>query len=268
MTGKRRPVVAGTFYPGRRDVLEKTVAACIGEYKQEKAVGGIVPHAGYIYSGSTCGRFFAAVEVPDRVVMLGPKHAHAGAACALWSGGAWETPLGEVKIDEVLTSKILEKCPDLEPDEAAHIEEHSLEVILPFVQYVNPGAKITPIAFGAMSEETVSAMGAGIALAIEETDGDTLVIVSSDMSHYVNAAEAERLDYLALAEVEKLDALRLVEVVHRNRITMCGVWPAAVGIITARALGAERGEVVEYTNSGKTSGDYNQVVGYAAVKFR
>ncbi|UCE26862.1 MAG: AmmeMemoRadiSam system protein B [Candidatus Coatesbacteria bacterium] len=267
MTGTRKPVVAGTFYPARRDTLTDTVAACIGEREPAKAIGGIVPHAGYIYSGPTCGAFFAAVEVPAQVILLGPKHTYAGADYALWSGGAWETPLGEVTVDEELASAILERCPGVEPDESAHFEEHSLEVILPFIQYVNPDAKVVPIAFNAMDSGTLMGFGEGIATVISDRNIDALIVVSSDMSHYVSAAEAERLDRMALAGVEKLDATQLVDVVRRNRISMCGVWPAAVGVVAARALGAERGEVIKYTNSGEASGDYNQVVGYAAVKF-
>jgi AmmeMemoRadiSam system protein B len=267
MKGARRPVVAGSFYPRNRDVLEKAVVTCIGEREPTKAVGGIVPHAGYIYSGPACGKFFAAVEVPDSVVMLGPKHSHTGAEYALWPGGAWETPLGEVQIDETLASEILDKCPDLTSDRDAHVEEHSLEVILPFIQLVNRNARIVPIALGAIDPETLAGLGAGIAMAVKAAGGDTLVVASSDMSHYISAAEAKRLDNMALAEIEKLDASGLVEVVRRNRITMCGVWPSAVGIVAARALGAEHSEVIEYTNSGETSGDYNQVVGYAVVKF-
>jgi AmmeMemoRadiSam system protein B len=267
MMRTRRPVVAGTFYPGRRDALAETVAACMGERRPKKALGGIVPHAGYVYSGQTCGAFFAAVEVPDRVVLLGPKHAYAGADYALWPGGAWETPLGEVSVDGELSASILERCSGIEPDESAHLEEHSLEVVLPFIQYVNADAEVVPIALTAMDDETLSEFGEGIAAVISERSDEVLIVVSSDMSHYVSAAEAERLDRMALTEIEKLDAAQLVEVVRQNRITMCGVWPAAVGIVAARALGAERGEVVEYTNSGEASGDYNQVVGYAAVKF-
>lgn len=268
MNGTRRPVVAGAFYPGRRDALEKTVAACVGDRAPAPAVGGIVPHAGYVYSGPTAGTFFAAVDVPGRVILLGPKHTYAGVEYALWPGGAWETPLGELPVDEELAEAVLSRCPGLEPDEAAHREEHSLEVILPFVQYVNPAAKVVPVAFGAMLSETAADFGGGIAAAIGEIEDDVLIIVSSDMSHYVSAAEAERLDGMALAEVERLDAARLVDAVQRNGITMCGVWPAAVGIVAARALGAKRGEVIKYTNSGETSGDYNQVVGYAAAAFK
>jgi AmmeMemoRadiSam system protein B len=268
MTAARKPVVAGAFYAGFWDALSKTVAACIGERNPDEAVGGIVPHAGYIYSGPTAGKFFASVKVPGTVVLLGPKHTYAGADYALWPGGAWETPLGEVKINETLASEILEECPGIVPDAGAHVEEHSLEVVLPFIQFVSPETKIVPIAFSAMSAETVADFGAGIAAAINKTGNDVLIVVSSDMSHYVSAAEAERLDSLALAEVEKLDAVRLVEVVQNNHITMCGVWPAAVGIVAARALGAKRGELIRYTNSGETSGDYGQVVGYAAVAFK
>jgi hypothetical protein len=267
MTKTRRPVVAGTFYPGRRDALAENVAVCMGERRPKKALGGIVPHAGYVYSGQTCGAFFAAVEVPDRVVLLGPKHTHAGADYALWPGGAWETPLGEVLVDEELSASILERCSGIEPDESAHLEEHSLEVVLPFIQYVNPNAEIVPIAFNAMDDKTLAEFGEGIAAVINERSDEVLIVVSSDMSHYVGAAEAERQDRIALGEIEKLDAAQLIDVVRRNHITMCGVWPAAVGIVAARALGAKRGEVIEYTNSGEASGDYNQVVGYVAVKF-
>ncbi len=172
MTEVRRPVVAGTFYPGHPGALEKAVAGCIGDTDTAPATGGIVPHAGYIYSGSTAGAFFAAANVPDRVVLLGPKHTHAGADFALWPAGSWETPLGEVPVDEDLAAAVLERCPGLEPEEAAHREEHSLEVVLPFVQYVNREAKIVPIAFSPMSLAMVADFGGGIAAAVSEASSD------------------------------------------------------------------------------------------------
>lgn len=263
----RRPVVAGSFYPGRAGALAKAVADCIGERRPAPAVGGIVPHAGYIYSGPTAGAFFAAVEVPDRVVLLGPKHTYRGSDYAVWPAGSWETPLGETVADEELAQAVLSRCPSLEADEGAHIEEHSLEVILPFVQLVNPKAKVVPIALGPLPPPLISEFGSGIADAITDAPDGALIVVSSDMSHYVSSGEAERLDRLALVEIERLDADGLVETVQKNHITMCGVWPTAVGITAARALGAKNGKVVKYTNSGETSGDYNQVVGYAAVVF-
>lgn len=230
-------------------------------------MGGICPHAGYIYSGATAGVLFAAAEVPDVVLLLGPKHHYAGADFAIWPAGAWLTPLGEVPVHEALAADLLTASSLFTADETAHIPEHSLEVILPFIQVANPTASIVPVAVGRASPAELTELADAVARAVSPRRDGVLVVVSSDMTHYEPAEVAEAKDRLALERLVALDAEGLINVVRERDISMCGVWPAAVALGAFRRLGARGGTVLAYTNSGAASGDYRQVVGYAAVAF-
>ena len=263
----RTPVVAGQFYPADEEALRRELAGCVPAAERRRYLGGLCPHAGYIYSGATAGELFGRLDVPGTVVLLGPKHRAEGAPYAVWPAGAWRTPLGDAPVNDEVAAAILEKCPLLEADEAAHRAEHSLEVVVPFVQFVNPAAAIVPVALGPMSWARVAATGEGLAAALAPYRDDVVVIISSDMTHYESAAAAERKDALALERLTALDAEGLLEVVRAHDISMCGVWPAAVALMAFRALGGTAGTLIRYANSGETSGDYDHVVGYAALSF-
>ncbi|MEE9456106.1 MAG: AmmeMemoRadiSam system protein B [bacterium] len=263
----RLPIVAGQFYPADEASLRRELATYVVAAERERYPGGLCPHAGYVYSGPTAGELFARLDVPAVVVLLGPKHHEAGAPYAVWPAGAWRTPLGDAPVNEEVAAALLEKCPLLEADEAAHRPEHSLEVVVPFVQYVNPEATIVPVALGPMAAAAVRDTGAGVAAALEPFKENAVVVVSSDMTHYESAASAERKDALAIERLKELDAEGLLEVVASHDISMCGVWPAAVALAALRALGASGGTLIRYATSAEASGDYGHVVGYAALSF-
>ena len=265
--GLRLPIVAGEFYPGDEAALRRELATYVVAAERKRYLGALCPHAGYVYSGPTAGELFARLDVPAAVVLLGPKHHSAGAPYAVWPAGAWRTPLGDASVDEEVAAALLQNCPLLEADESAHRPEHSLEVIVPFVQYVNPDAAVVPVALGPMSSAAVRETGEGVAGALEPFGDDVTVVVSSDMTHYESAASAERKDALAIERLKELDAEGLLEVVGSHDISMCGVWPAAVALVAFRALGASGGTLIRYANSGEASGDYGHVVGYAALAF-
>jgi len=261
------PVVAGQFYPAGEEELRRALAGYIPAAERRRCLGGMCPHAGYMYSGATAGELFGRLDVPGTAVLLGPKHRASGAPYAVWPAGAWRTPLGDALVNEELAGVIIEKCPAWEADEAAHREEHSLEVVVPFVQFVNPEAAIVPVALGPMPAAELVAAAEGLAAALEPYRDDVVVIISSDMTHYESAAAAESKDALALERLTALDAEGLLEVVRAHDISMCGVWPAAVALSAFRVLGATGGTLIRYANSGESSGDYEHVVGYAALSF-
>ncbi len=263
----RSPVVAGQFYPADEESLRRELASYVVPAERERYRGGLCPHAGYVYSGPTAGELFARLDVPSVVVLLGPKHHGAGAPYAVWPAGAWRTPLGDAPVNEEAAAALLDKCPLLEADEAAHVPEHSLEVVVPFVQYVNPGATIVPVALGPMAAAAVRDTGAGIAAALEPFGEDVVVVVSSDMTHYESADSAERKDALAIERLTALDADGLLQVVASHDISMCGVWPAAAALAALQAMGASAGTLIRYATSAEASGDYAHVVGYAALSF-
>lgn len=263
----RKPIVSGSFYPGREDELTQVVAEYTGDAAEaEEGFGGVAPHAGYVYSGATAGKLFSSLKLNDTVILIGPKHNYAGAEYAVWEGGSWETPLGSVEVDETAAAEILSYDSPLIADEDAHLPEHSLEVLLPFIQTINPDAKIVPIAVGPMNENARIKMSAAITKSLSESEKCS-IIISSDMSHYVSAQVAERMDNLAIEQMLVMNPPGLITTVKDNRISMCGVWPAALGMTVMTELGASKGKLVDYTNSGEVSGDFGHVVGYAAIKF-
>jgi len=261
----RHHILAGSWYPASdkemRKVLDDYVAPA-GE--PEEARGVLVPHAGWVYSGKVAGQTFAAVRVPDRVVVLAPNHKGVGSKRAVWARGAWTIPGASLAVDEALAGAVARRA-GLEADTIAHLHEHSLEILLPFIHRRNPAARIVPVCLMRLDAAQLKEIGEGIAAAIEETGEDALVVASSDMSHYVSADDAQLLDGMALKKIEKVDAEGLLKVVERNEISMCGVVPAAVMLFAAVTRGAKRGRLVKYATSGEVSNDYTSVVGYAGM---
>lgn len=262
----RKPCVAGQFYPDTAERLRAYLAESVPESPApERVVGVVAPHAGYVYSGAVAGKVFGRVQVPNAVVLLGPNHTGMGSRAAIVCRGAWATPLGEVPIHEALAEALKAACPLLEEDPRAHNREHSLEVELPFLQYRNPQVRIVPIAFMLRSLADITAVGEGIGAAVAAWPEPVLLVASSDMTHYETHASARAKDLLAIEKVLAVDPPGLLHTTGQHAITMCGVVPTAVLLTAARRLGAVKGELIAYATSGETSGDYDQVVGYAGL---
>ncbi len=263
----RSASVAGQFYPARKEVLEATVRSLIPAAESVvSAIALIAPHAGYVYSGLVAGETYAGVAIPDEVVLLGPNHTGRGHLAAVYARGQWETPLGQTPIAENLAARILAACPDADEDMVAHRTEHSLEVQLPFLQVLAPRTRIVPVCIGHLSLEILLRIGDGLGRALLASEPRPLIVASNDMSHFESGSIARRKDNLALDRVLALDPEGLYRVVRDNRISMCGVLPVVVMLQAARALGAMRGELVAYRNSGDVTGDQSEVVGYAGVR--
>lgn len=263
---QRHPAVAGQFYTGSGPELSRELAALIPFTEKKRKVTGIIaPHAGYMYSGAVAGKVYAAIEIPSRVLILGPNHRGLGAAAALHPGGEWLTPLGPVPVDTDLTRLLLQHVPFVQSDAIAHQYEHSLEVQLPFIRYLRPDVAISAICLGHADFDAVRRIGAGIATALRSFGDDVLIVASSDMTHYESADSAKRKDELALGRVLALDPKGLLEVCRKEQITMCGVVPSAIMLSAAGALGATQADLVAYATSGDVTGDNRQVVGYAGV---
>jgi MEMO1 family protein len=266
---QRKAAVAGSFYPGSKheliDMLEEFTDP---KAARLKALGVISPHAGYIYSGACAGKVFSQVEVPEDVIVLAPNHRGIGADVAVWDEGSWLTPLGEVKVNTELARLIKTECSLVESDESAHKSEHSLEVQLPFLQFLKPGFRLVPLCLLRMSFDNCEDLGKAIAKALKEYGKPALIVASSDMSHYISAQAAKKQDNLALEQVLKLNPTGLYHAVYEHDITMCGFIPASVMLVVAKALGAKEAEVIDYRNSGDVTGDYKEVVAYAGVMVR
>ena len=205
----------------------------------------MVPHAGYIYSGRIAGATFARIDVPEHVVVLGPNHTGLGRARALWSRGAWRTPLGEIDIAEDLAD-CLKRHARLDDDELAHVHEHAIEVLLPFLKRKQPRVRIAPVCLARLSLADCLALGEALAVGIREFGRRVLLVCSTDMSHYISAELARELDQLALDQIQTLNPSGLYQTVTERRISMCGFVPTTVGLAAARALGAAHVELVAY----------------------
>lgn len=263
---QRQPAVAGQFYPGSEDKLRAALSQLIPENASPKPVKGIIsPHAGYVYSGAISGKVYSQVTIPDTVLIIGPNHHGSGAAAALFPDGEWLTPLGASSVNSRLNSLLLRHTPYIQSDSVAHQLEHSLEVQLPFIQYLRPDVTISALCIGHGDYPPLRDIGRGIAAAVKEYGGEVLIVASSDMTHYESADSAREKDKKALERVLELDGKGLLDVCHLRHITMCGVAPATVMIEAALQLGATQADLVAYGTSGDVTGDRDQVVGYAAV---
>lgn len=262
----RTAAVAGQFYSGDKERLRRDVESLMVAATPQSSIAVMSPHAGYVYSGGVAAKTFSQVIIPDKVVILGPNHHGRGHAAAVYSDGAWETPLGRVEVASELAERLLAECPMAAPDSIAHTYEHSLEVQVPFIQYLSPDSRIVPLCISHMPLNTLLALGDGLARAISSCKDKPLIVASSDMTHYESGEVARKKDFLALDKVLALDPEGLYEVVSEHRISMCGVLPAVVMLQASLALGATKAELVAYSNSGDVTGDQSEVVGYAGVR--
>jgi AmmeMemoRadiSam system protein B len=264
----REPAVAGRFYPGDPVTLAATLRRLLhSDVEPAPALALMGPHAGYVYSGAILGETYAAVKIPPTVVVMSPNHTGRGARQSLWSGGPWLTPNGPVQIDDELAAAIEAKT-SATFDRAAHRHEHAIEVHIPFIHACREDARIVPITLGRLDYPDCERLGRALAEVIRAHPTDVLIAASTDMSHYVDAATAERMDRMALDAVLALDPSRLHRTVEEHQISMCGYVPTTVALVAAKALGATTSELVRYGNSGEASGDYDRVVGYAGAIIR
>ena len=265
----RLPVAADKFYPGDPTVLRQTIAELIPASVAEpvKAQGVIVPHAGYVYSGAVAGETFARIEIPETVILLGPNHHGQGEAVALGTEN-WAMPMGEVPFAVDLAAFILKESEVIRADNRAHRFEHSLEVQLPFLQYFQERLSIAPLVVSHISYQDCLQVAADIVRAVKAYDGPVLLVASTDMTHYESRKNAAFKDHLALEHILNRDPEGLYATVVANRISMCGFVPTTITLLAALELGAEKAELVRYTDSGEASGDTSQVVGYAGLVLR
>lgn len=262
----RQPAVAGLFYASRPGDLERDVRSFLGAAGPAgPAVGAVVPHAGYVYSGPVAGAVYARIAIPRSAIVLCPNHTGRGAPAALDPSDAWRTPLGDVPLARRLAERLLTLAPSLEWDSEAHRREHSLEVQLPFLQVLRADVEIVPVCLGAASLPLCREVGEAIAALAAEEDEPLLALASSDMNHYESRVVGRAKDDLALARIEALDAEGLFQTILTRSISMCGFLPATALLFAARAVGASRAQVVARRDSGDETGDDSSVVGYAGV---
>ncbi len=266
----RTPVVAGQFYPSSPKTLEREVGGYLAKAdRKEDAIGVISPHAGYIYSGPVAGKVLGGIKTKPAYVIIGPNHTGMGAPFSMDTEEAWQTPLGEVRIDSGLAEEILKRTTHIEKDRDAHSCEHSIEVQLPFLQVAHAGKDFVfvPIIVSHARLGVYKEIGRGIASAISESGkrGSVTLIASSDMTHYEGHDTAKEKDSIAIRSILNLNEDELDRVVREFDISMCGYAPTCIMLACAKMLGAKTARLVEYRTSGDVTGDYTSVVGYAGM---
>ena len=244
-----------------------------GDSASASATGGekasvtacLVPHAGYMYSGSVAGEVFSRIALPKKILILGVRHFPRGESAAILTSGAWRTPLGDVPIDAELGTALRDACPRLREDPVAHSQEHSLEVQIPFLQVLAPGFSFVPVALGTVRFEDLVSVGEAVARVLTAAREPVLLLATSDLNHYEDDATTRVKDAKAIEKLLALDARGLFDVCREEKISMCGLGPAVATITALRAMGGTRGELVRYATSADVSGDTSSVVGYAGV---
>jgi len=278
----RKTAVAGSWYPDNPTRL----AGELDRYLKDASVERpsplpralISPHAGLTYSGPVAA--FAYKVLNDRsyraIVLVGPSHFVPFRGVSIWPAGQWQTPFGPVAVDEVLAQTIRTECVDVLELPAAHGREHSLEMQLPFIAHLLPGVPIVPLVMGEQTREASFALGNGLAAAcrvhdegsadaVESEPASVLLIASSDLSHYENAAVASAMDAIMLRHIEALDPEGLMNELEREPRHACGGGPMTAVLQAAKQLGASAARVLRYGDSGDITGDKSSVVGYLAA---
>ena len=271
----RPAAVAGTWYPGTADSLRAAVDGHLAAAEAPPAgdaVALIAPHAGLRYSGPVAACAYRAVAGCrcDVVVIVGPSHHYGFEGAAVWPAGAFETPLGRVSVEAGVADRLL-ASPVVGVHPAAHDREHALEMQLPFVQAVLPGAPIVPLLLGRQERPTIEALADAL---VEACAGHVpLLVASTDLSHYFPADRAAALDQMVVDHVGRFDARGLLTEyeryppAERGRCVACGGGAAVAVMLAAARLGADRARVLRRADSGDVSGDKSAVVGYLAAAF-
>jgi MEMO1 family protein len=264
----RKPMWAGpqNFYPADPDLLKKYFKKVIDKTAAKLDVKAVMlPHAGYFYSGAVAGKTISCVNVPDTVIILGPNHTGLGRPYSLVRRGIWSTPLGEINICSKLADLILENSDLITEDETPHTHEHSLEVELPFLQYMNNNISIVPIIISDFFIDRLEAVGNSLAQTIEQYAKPVLIVISSDMTHYESAEQVKSKDQRAIDSMLELNHQELFARVKAENISMCGFAPAIIGLFASKKIGAKTARLINYQTSGDVTEDFSSVVGYAGI---
>ena len=266
----RKPAVAGMFYPGSPSSLAATIDGFLGNAEKlsidGNLLGLIVPHAGYAYSGQVAASAYKQIEGMhyDTLVLLGVSHQTAIGGASVYKSGKYETPLGTVEVDDELAQELMGRDKIFGFQPGAHEAEHSLEVQIPFLQQIVSDFKIVPILMGHWSESVCLAVGDSLSRTIGGKN--VLLIASTDMSHYHSYDTACEMDGVAISSIGLMDTAKLMDDLSSDRCELCGAAPVIAALMTAKKLGADGVEILQYANSGDVTGDKSGgVVGYMAA---
>jgi hypothetical protein len=264
----RKAAVAGTWYPGTAKELATAVDRHLARTTRDvegELVAIIAPHAGLMYSGPVAAHAYRLLRgrAFDVAVLVGPSHFVGFDGVAVSRAGGFETPFGLAPIAADVADLLMRATPVVCEHDAAHAREHSLEMQLPFLQHLAPGTPIVPLVMGYQTADTARALADGLAAVLRGRNA--LLVASTDLSHYHDAATAARLDAIVIDQVSRFDADGLQRALDAQPDHACGGGPTVAVMRAARALGARDSVVLDYADSGDVSGDKTKVVGYMAA---
>lgn len=274
----RTPAVAGMFYPKEKNELKTAIHDCFLHHfgpgkipptqDNEKILGIISPHAGYMYSGPVATNSFYSIssQRPELVIITGPNHYGIGCNVAVMKEGIWKTPLGEVEVDSECAVEINKIFQDIELDFFSHTRDHSLEVQIPMLQEIySHKFKILPIILINQDYQTAKKVGSAIAKIAKMRK--TMIVGSSDFTHYEENNFAHKQDYALIEPILNLDLDEFYKVLQEKQVSACGYGAIASTMIACKELGAKKGRLLKYATSGDVTGDGSSVVGYASIVF-
>lgn len=289
----RMPILHGKFYDADPAVLRRKIGIDLTPQPQSlpdelaqavpeaqrmpwpcepvRARAVLLPHAGHVYCGRIMGQTLARCTLPRRLVLLCPNHTGQGDPLAVWTDGSWRTPLGDVPVDAELAAALLDSGTGYTADVTAHAGEHSLEVILPYLQVHSPESMVTPVRVSCRPDDlhTAGMALAGVIRQCADKGEEVGIVISSDLNHYAPEAENHTRDALAVRLFLNMDPVELFNTINRERVSMCGVFPATLALFALKALELTMpvpvARLAAYTTSAEVSGDASAVVGYAGV---
>lgn len=275
----RESCVNGLFYKGCKELLVENIESMFDKvdddslYEDSDIKSIIVPHAGYIYSGQTASYGFKNLlvnDMCDTIVVVGPNHRGLGTSpVALSPSEKWNTPMGDIDVDVEFNDALCEVDANVNYDEAAHLKEHSVEVEVPFIQYVaekrNVDVKLVPIVVSHQEKDICIKLARSIYEVAKKQDKKVIVVASTDLTHYEDSKQAEYLDGKVLDSIRNLDSSQLINEIIDYDITMCGYGPTITAMEYALLEDASNSIILDYSNSGHVYNEYDSVVGYAAA---
>ncbi len=270
----RKAAVAGTFYPGNSVELIKELASMFSEVEKAplaaRPLALVAPHAGYPYSGKIAAKAYKLLEGEqyDTVVVISPSHTVFFKGCSVYTGGGYQTPIALAETDDELATTISSINPLVYASNMGHATgasrgEHALEVQLPFLQVALGKFKLVAIVMGDQEEDSIWALGEVLASTLKGTN--SLIVASTDLSHFHQEKEARKLDHAVQTAIEGFDAEALIDTLSSGKGEACGGGPVAATLLAARRLGGSEVKFLDYGTSGATTGDFTEVVGYLSA---
>lgn len=264
----KEPSVAGIFYPSDPEELKKTINTFFSKTTKVEIEGDLIalisPHAGYRYSGRVAATGFKQIKdsKKDKIILIGPSHHVRFKGASVFTKGSFKTPLGNIKINEKLANSLLNDDADVKFFPHAFEKEHSIEVQLPFLQMIMKDFTIVPILIGTPTRQTLEHLISSLSKIIDE---NTLIIASTDLSHYHNYQTAKEMDSEIISSIQRLSTIETENLLRNGKSELCGAFPVLITIEVAKRKGANIGVLFKYENSGDVTGDKNSVVGYASI---